>query len=170
MDGMVSETGFLPEEGIGVAVFTNYDEASLNAALLYEIVDRLLGRPERDWSKVYLDLSRAAPPADTTHATGTHPSLPLDRYAGSYTNEVLGDARVTADAGGLHLQVAHNPGIGGDLAHWQYDTFRATWRDRYLGTSLVTFTVDATGHADTFRMQVRPDFVDPQEYVFHRVK
>ena len=66
------------------------------------------------------------------------------------------------------MEVAHNAGIRGPLAHFHYDTFRAAWEDRYLGHSLVTFTVGPDGRADAFRMRVRPDFVDPEEYVFRR--
>jgi CubicO group peptidase (beta-lactamase class C family) len=172
MDGMISETGFVPETGVGVAVFTNYDEHDLNGALFWEIVDRLLGMPERDWSRTLLDLQRqaeAAAPADTAHAANTHPSLAPAGYAGTYQNPVLGEARVTAEGGVLRLRVLHNPGIDGALTHWQYNTFRARWADRYLGTSLVTFAIAPDGRADTFRMKIRPDFVDPQEYVFTRV-
>jgi CubicO group peptidase (beta-lactamase class C family) len=170
MDGMLSYTGFVPEAGVGVAVFTNYDDQSLYSALFWEIVDRMLGNPERDWSHVQLSLR--TPPADPEagHVTGTHPTLAPDGYTGTYVSEVLGEARVTNEGGRLRLQVMHSRGITGDLEHWQYDTFRATWQDRYLDTSLVTFTVDAAGKADTFRMRVRPDFVDPQEYVFRRVR
>jgi len=170
MDGMLSYTGFVPEAGVGVAVFSNYDEQSLYSALWWEIVDRLLGVPSRDRSKVVLEQTRAAaaPGADAARVPGTRPTAAPERYAGTYESPVLGEARVTAEGGKLRLRVVHNPGITGELAHWQYDTFRATWEDRYLGTSLVTFTVDANGRPDTFRMQVRPDFVDPQEYVFRR--
>jgi CubicO group peptidase (beta-lactamase class C family) len=167
MDGMLSMTGFVPEAGVGVAVFTNYDEQSLYSGLFWEILDRMLGQPERDWSHTLLALRQT--PADSAPAAGTHPSIPLASYAGTFRNPVLGEARVTADGGRLHVAVVHSPGIAGDLAHWQFDTFRATWQDAYLGTSLVTFTVGPDGRADTFRMRVRPDFVDPQEYVFTRV-
>jgi hypothetical protein len=170
MDGMLSYTGFLPEAGIGVAVFSNYDEQSLYSVLWWQIVDRLLGMPERDLSATTLAQTRAAQQAEQApaRATGTRPSAALERYAGTYVNPVLGEARVTVEGGALKLAVAHNPGITGALEHWQYDTFRATWQDRYLGTSLVTFTVDADGRPDTFRMRVRPDFIDPQEYLFRR--
>lgn len=170
MDGMLSQTGFVPEAGIGVAVFSNYDEQSLYSSLYWEIIDRLLGQPLRDRPQTLLAQSRAAAQAnaDTNRVAGTRPTAPLERFAGTYENPVLGEARVTLEGGRLNVRVVHNPGITGALEHWQYDTFRATWQDRYLGTSLVTFTLDAAGRPDTFRMQVRPDFVDPQEYVFRR--
>jgi hypothetical protein len=168
MDGMLSLSGFVPEADVGVVVFTNYDEQSLYSGLFWEIMDRMLGQPEKDWSHTLLALQST--PKDSVPAAGTHPTLAPAGYAGAYRNPVLGEARVTEQNGILHVAVLHNPGIAGPLAHWQYDTFRATWQDAYLGTSLVTFTVAPDGKADTFRMQVRPDFVDPQEYVFTRVR
>ena len=170
MDGMLSYTGFVPEAGVAVAVFSNYDEQSLYSALYWEILDRLLGVPSSDRSKTMLALTRQTPEPspEAGHVAGTRPMAALESFAGTYESPVLGEAQVTSEGGKLRLRVLHNPGISGELAHWQYDTFRATWEDRYLGTSLVTFTVDAAGRPDTFRMQVRPDFVDPQEYVFRR--
>jgi hypothetical protein len=38
-----------------------------------------------------------------------------------------------------------------DLEHWQYDTFRAIWRQRRLGQVYLTFTLDETGQVDELR-------------------
>ena len=173
MDGMLSQTGFLPEERVGVAIFTNYDDQSLYTALMYEVLDRYLGVPDRDWSRVFLDLqAQGGPPADPEagRARNTRPSLALDRYAGTYTNEILGEGRVTVENGRLYLRVPSNPGIAGPLEHWHYDTFQARWEDRYLLTSLVAFRLDAEGNPADLRFKVREDFVDPLEYVFRRVR
>lgn len=173
MDGMLSQTGYLPEAGVGVAIFTNYDEHSLGTALFYETVDRLLGLPGRDWSRVFLDLQRqGGPPADPEagRARGTTPSLSLEAYAGTYASPVLGRAEVSVRDGRLHLRAEHNPGVAGPLEHWHHDVFRARWEDRYFGTSLVTFTLDAAGRPADLRFQIRPDFVDPLVYVFTRVE
>ncbi|HEX2205223.1 MAG TPA: serine hydrolase [Longimicrobium sp.] len=173
MDGMLSQTGYLPEERFGVVIFTNYDEHSLGTALFYDVVDRMLGLTERrDWSRAFLDLNNAGgPPADPEagRAKDTRPSVALERYAGTYTNDILGEARVTVENGRLYVRVPASTGISGPMEHWHYDTFRARWEDAYLGTSLVTFALDAEGRPTTFRTQVRPDFVDPLEYVFTRV-
>lgn len=172
MDGMLSQTGFVPEAGFGVAIFTNYDEHSLGTALFYDVVDRFLGvSGGRDWSRAFLDLNASGAPADpeTGRAKDTRPSVALERYAGTYVNDILGEARVTVENGRLHARVLHSPGVAGPMEHWHYDTFRAAWEDRYLGTSLVTFALDAEGRPVTFKTQIRPDFVDPLEYVFTRV-
>jgi hypothetical protein len=62
---------------------------------------------------------------------------------------MYGEATVRSEGSGLVLQYGT---IVADLAHWQYDTFRATWRSQRLGKSYVTFTLDAKGKVDEMRM------------------
>jgi CubicO group peptidase (beta-lactamase class C family) len=168
MDGMVSQTALLPEENLGVAIFTNQDEQGFYVALMYRIFDAYLGVPPQDWSQTYLDLFQAGQTAPPQPTPGTQPSLPTEAYAGTYGNSLLGNAVVTEENGTLHLRLQHHPGLNGPLRHWHYDTFEADWDDPYFKTSLVTFTLDATGAATTLRFKVREDFVDPLEYTFTR--
>jgi len=44
-----------------------------------------------------------------------------------------------------HLVARWGPAFTGDLTHWHFDTFKATWRDRGLGESYLTFSVDDEG-------------------------
>jgi CubicO group peptidase (beta-lactamase class C family) len=168
MDGMVSQTALLPEENLGVAIFTNQDEQGFYVALMYRIFDAYLGVPPQDWSQTYLDLFQSGQTAPPQPTPGTQPSLPTEAYAGTYGNSLLGNAVVTEENGTLHLRLQHHPGLNGPLRHWHYDTFEADWDDPYFKTSLVTFTLDATGAAATLRFKVREDFVDPLEYTFTR--
>ena len=39
-----------------------------------------------------------------------------------------------------------------DLQHWQYDTFKAHWRDRTIEDAFVTFSLKADGSVDHFTM------------------
>ncbi len=48
--------------------------------------------------------------------------------------------------------VRYGPAFTGDLQHWDFDTFRVTWRDPQEGPSFVTYTLDAAGKVD--RMEV----------------
>lgn len=170
MDGMLSQSGFVPEEHLGVVILTNYDDQSLFQALLYRVLDAYLGGSRTDWSQAYLDLRRrggaaAGVSADTGHAA---PALPPQAYVGTYHNDILGDAVVTLASGRLHLEVAAHPGLVASLRHDDHDTFDAPWSDRYLGNSAVTFATDAHGRATSLRFSVRPDFVDPLTYEFKR--
>lgn len=175
MDGMLSQTILVPEEKLGVVVFTNYDRQRLFAALALKIVDHYLGASESDWSAIYLDLERqdekrsaAEDRAASTPVQGTRPSLSLAQYAGTYRNDMLGTAIVAESEGRLRLDIKGHAGLTGDLSHWHYDTFQAVWADKFFEKSLVTFILNGKGQVEEFRVKVREDFVDPLEYTFKR--
>jgi hypothetical protein len=74
---------------------------------------------------------------------GTKPSLPLDRYAGVYTDSMYGDATVKYENGALRF--LYGKSFDGILEHWHFDTFRARWNSVALGRQFVTFALDADG-------------------------
>lgn len=169
MDGMLSQLGMLPEDHLGVIILTNYDDQSLFQALLFRVLDLYLGTPVTDWSRVFYERDRGSPAEEpAAPIAGTRPSLDLVGYAGTYSNPLSGSAEVRVDGGHLTIALLAHPRLTGPLEHWQYDTFRAWWQDRYAGKSPVTFTLDAEGKVRDFRVSIRPDFVDPLEYVFER--
>ena len=140
-----TQIGMVPSEGIGVIVIANYGSSNLQLALMYRVLDALMGLPARDWSAEYLELaqrgrerSAAAPAAE--RITGTAPSLALADYAGTYTSDLYGDVRVTAE--GDRLVLSYAPDYIADLEHWHHDTFRATWRREGFGQAFVTFSLD----------------------------
>jgi CubicO group peptidase (beta-lactamase class C family) len=151
IDGMVAIHGLVRDRGIGVFVLANLDHTELRHALMYRVFDAFLGRPARDWSADMLALYRGlAKEADERRATaeaervaGTSPTLPLDRYAGTYVNEVFGPLAVTANGGSLRVQLGS--AYQGPLTHFHYDTFTATWDARWRGTARATFRLDGRG-------------------------
>ena len=53
------------------------------------------------------------------------------------------DARVRLESG--KLQMSYGTSFDGELEHWHFDTFRASWRNRSLGRAFATFALDADG-------------------------
>jgi CubicO group peptidase (beta-lactamase class C family) len=157
IDGMSAIIGLIPERGVGVYVLANLDHAELRHALMYRVFDLYSGNRPRDWSKELLDLygglhTRAEATRrqeEQRRAADTHPSLPLERYAGTYTHPIFGDAVVSVRQGILHF--AFGRGRIADLTHWQYDTFQARWDDVRMRPSLVVFTPDGTGGVSSLR-------------------
>jgi hypothetical protein len=80
--------------------------------------------------------------ADAKRVTGTKPTLPLARYAGVYADSLYGDVTVTAAGGGLRLKAGT---LEASLEHWQYDTFRIQWDNRWQGEGLLSFILGADG-------------------------
>jgi len=178
MDGMLSLTLLVPEEKLGVVVTTNYDEQELFLAVPFRVVDAFLKAPERDWSGELLKArrereAREAEAAEKARAASpearpNRPALDLDRYAGTYRHEALGDATVSAKDGVLRLEVERNAGLRAELKPLDGDRFEAGWADPFFRTSVVPFRIDAAGTPCELRFSVRPDFVDPMEYMFTR--
>lgn len=157
IDGMTAILGLIPDQQLGVYVLANLDHAELRHALMWRVFDLFTAGNGRDWSRdlkaLYDSLAVQGRAADEQDAKrrilGTTPSLPLDRYAGTYADSLLGHAVVTVANGALHLRIGK--GFDGPLQHWHYDTFRAVWRDERSGPSNITFMIDAAGTSASLR-------------------
>lgn len=151
IDGMSALVAMIPEQQLGVVILTNMNGSFLPTAVLYRVFDQLLERPTRDWSTEFLKTAaalkeqqeQARTKVEDARIPGTAPSLPLHAYAGTYSDSLYGDLRVDVD--GERLVVRFGSAFVGDLEHWHYDTFRALWRDRLLGKTLVRFALDNEG-------------------------
>ena len=158
--GMSSQITLVPAEKFGIVILTN-SEADLMAALSYRLLDDFLGGgPRTDWVAAFqraaeLDRAQADSTVRATRAVRdslSKPSLPPERYAGRYHDELYGDAGLTLEGGRLVLRLARSPAFVGDLEHWQYDTFIARWRAPHLEDAYVTFSLNPDGSIDRFRM------------------
>jgi CubicO group peptidase (beta-lactamase class C family) len=157
INGMSALIGLLPEHGVGVYVLANLDHAELRHALMYRVFDLYLGRPARDWSADLLrhlaELRERSAAAQREQQEGRPsnptPTLPLDRYAGTYRNATYGEAEVSLRDGVLHF--AYGSGRIGPLTHLEYDTFEARWIDDGMRPSPVVFTLDGAGGVPAVR-------------------
>jgi CubicO group peptidase (beta-lactamase class C family) len=155
--GRTAIIGLMPDERVGVYVFGNLDHAEFRHALMYKAFDLFAGtngEPARDWSAEFLtlygdaekrsDAARAA--QDAMRVTGTHPSLALEKYAGTYTHPAWGDLVIKLDNGTLRMTLGTGADNTGLLEHWNYDTFRATLGDGRGGHTTMTFELDPAGN------------------------
>ena len=158
--GMSSQITLVPAEKLGIVILTN-SESDLMAALSYRLLDEFLdGGPRTDWVAAFVraaQLDRAQ--ADSTVRANraardslSKPSLPQERYAGRYRDELYGDAGITLEEGRLVLRFSRSPAFVGELEHWQYDTFIARWRTAHLEDAYVAFSLNPDGSTDRFRM------------------
>ena len=98
IDGMVAIHGLIRDERLGVYVLGNLDHAEIRHALMYHVFDRFGEGSNRDWSAelktLYDELSRQAErrrsEAEKTRVGGTAPTLALDRYTGTFADELYG--------------------------------------------------------------------------------
>lgn len=166
LSGMAAMVGLLPEERAGVVVLSNLEGNALRESLMYKAFDMILGAPAKDWSGENLAEARGIEAADrererrrdAARVRGTHPSLPLERYAGDYLDTFYGGATVTMSEG--HLVLTLSPKTVGDIEHWNYDTFRVVWRDHRDGKEFITFILDATGKVVEMRFDSDSQFAE----------
>lgn len=148
----------VPEENLGLVILINADPVEYRHAFMYDVIDRFLGTRNRDWNaelhKVYADLqaeedkSRAATLKE--RAVKTRPSAPLEAFAGTYSNPVVGDVEIVRGSDRA-LALVMKPDATFTLSHWSYDTFEASDDRAPEDGFLMTFTRGADGKITGYR-------------------
>jgi CubicO group peptidase (beta-lactamase class C family) len=167
LPGFVSQVTMVPELRLGIAVLTNQESGAAFQAVTYRIRDHYLGAPVHDYLAAFAritarqraDVARETAVAAAARDSSSGPSLPLARYAGTYTDAWYGEITIVLENGTLAMRFSRTPSLTGDLAHWQHDTFVARWRDRELrADAFVTFALKPDGSVERATMQaVSPD-------------
>jgi hypothetical protein len=159
IDGMLSQVTWVPERRLGFVILTNTEgHNNVFGAVGRRILDLYLGAPPRDWSAIMLaetnkqEATQAAAEQrlEAMRPKDSKPTLPIDRYAGQYNNEMYGDVNVTQAGDKLVLQFG--PSLTGDLEPWSKDSYKIVWRDRREGTGLVEFFVSPVGTVSNLRL------------------
>jgi CubicO group peptidase (beta-lactamase class C family) len=158
--GFVSRVMLVPEENLGVVILTNAEEGGAFDSILFHVLDHYFNLPPTDWIAAYKSLkdvqeqtaAETMKKAEGARAADSKPSLPLEKYAGTYTDAWYGPITIKKEGPGLVMTFDHTPTMIGDLQHWQYDTFKAHWRDRTIEDAFVTFSLNPDGSIDNARM------------------
>jgi hypothetical protein len=158
--GFVTRVQLVPEEDLGVVVLTNAEQGGAMESIVFHIIDSYLNAPATDWIAAFKaqDEKDEKEAAETMkkvasgRAVNSKPSLALEKYAGVYTDPWYGPATIKIENGQLVFTLDHTPTAIGDLQHWQYDTFKAHWRDRTIEDAFLTFTLKPDGSIDHFTM------------------
>lgn len=163
LPGYLSRVMMVPDLHLGVAVLTNQESGEAFDSIAFRIVDHYLEAARFDWidafKKVHDRMQAATAAADrgasAARNSASKPSLPLEKYAGTYSDAWYGDVAVAHEAGKLVMRFSHTPALVGDLEHFQYDTFIVRWRDRELrADAYVTFALEPDGSIE--RAAMRP--------------
>jgi CubicO group peptidase (beta-lactamase class C family) len=158
--GYVSRVMLVPEENLGVVVLTNAEEDGAFDAILYHVLDHYFRVPPTDWIAGFKSLKDAEEKdaaetmkkAEASRAADSKPSLPLEKYAGVYTDAWYGPISIRKENAGLVITFDHTPSMIGDLQPWQHDTFKAHWRDHLIEDAFVTFALNPDGTIDSAKM------------------
>lgn len=158
--GFVSRVMLVPEENLGVVILTNAEEGGAFDSILFHLLDGYFNLPPADWIASFkaADEQQAKDAAEVMkkqsagRAAESKPSLSFERYAGVYTDPWYGPATIRTEKGNLIFTLDHTPAAVADLQHWQYDTFKAHWRDRTIEDAFLTFSLKPDGSIDHFTM------------------
>jgi CubicO group peptidase (beta-lactamase class C family) len=158
--GFVSRVMLVPDENLGVVVLTNAEEGGAFDSILYHVLDHYFNLPPTDWIAAYKavketeekEAADTMKKAEGARAATSKPSLPLEKYAGAYNDAWYGPITIRMENGGLIITFDHTPSMIGDLQPWQYDTFKAHWRDRTIEDAFITFSLRPDGSIDSARM------------------
>jgi len=169
IDGMRALVAMMPEEKLGIVILTNMNGSVLPMPLAYRVFDAYLGGNQPDWSADMLKTIKtlqeqgkaAALKSESERVKGTSPSVSLEKYAGDYQSEMYGDAKIVFENGKLAAQFG--PNFTGELEHWNYDTFRVTWRDRMQGKGFINFRLNRQGKVEGMNMENIADFTRAPE-------
>jgi CubicO group peptidase (beta-lactamase class C family) len=165
IDGMRAAVAMIPEEKIGVVVLGNMNGSILVQMLANRVFDMyLVPGKEKDWSSDLLKVMKAAEAqakaaaqkVEADHVKNTNPSLALEKYAGNYSDELYGDAKITFENG--QLKATFGQYYNGTLEHWHFDTFRVKWQDEVQGQGFISFKLNSQGKIDTMTIEGLSDF------------
>ena len=150
--GLTAIHAQLPDEKLGVYVLGNMDHAEVRHALVYKCFDLFALGGDRDWSSEFKALyaqedaknEKAIADFESKHVTGTKPSLPLEAYAGTYTDPLYGQVRISVKGNSLDVSI-NNDVLRLSLDHWEYDSFRGWFEKKWYGKANAVFTIGADG-------------------------
>ncbi len=182
VNGFVTSVTFIPEEKLGILVFTNTDQNSFYEALKWEIMDAYFGKEYRNYSKVYLGFYNQQKMIDDKKdrelqdsvALHLNTTLPLTAYTGEYFNNVYGAMNVVLENGELKMKFSHHPDMYAKLESLGGNRFYATFSDPEFSKAIFPFTVEniglngAAGQGKVKSVTVKvADFIeyDPYEFI-----
>lgn len=166
--GFVSRVMLVPDEHLGVVILTNAEQDGAFDSILYHVLDYYFQLPGTDWIGAFKavndqdekEAAETMKKAEGTRAANSKPSLPLEKYAGTYNDAWYGPITIRQENGGLTISFDQTPGMIGDLQHWQYDTFKAHWRLRTIEDAFVTFSLNPDGTIHSATMQAVSPLAD----------
>lgn len=174
-NGFVTKTELVPEENLGVIVYTNTDANSLYDALCKQVLEAYLNVPYRNVSEMYFTNSAKNKAEEErlqqaiTDSVNMKFALPLPQsaYVGKYKNDLYGTVEVKLIKNKLQLFFEHHPNNIGMLHHIKDNRFTCVYIDVVCGVEPVSFTM-LNNKITGIRVKVN-DFIDYLNYDFEKI-
>jgi CubicO group peptidase (beta-lactamase class C family) len=172
----------MPEQQAGVVVLSNLDLEYLASLLMYDIFDAYLVGPETAWNpdKWAATWLRNEPPGDAyrprdeeksrlqeLRKSGTRPSLPLKKYAGTFESKLYGQLVVRQE--GPKFTVTYGK-FTTEMPHWEDDSFYVRTPTRLTFDWLLTFGMSSDGETTNVTVRHVGWDTDEKDHVFVRTQ
>ncbi|HVX50966.1 MAG TPA: serine hydrolase [Chitinophagaceae bacterium] len=169
--GFVTNTCFVPEENLGIIVFTNNDNQDFFEDLRYQILDAYLGvkyvnRSQQELpgflegEKKTIESTRQA----QARVKGAVPPMPVASYTGTYVNELYGTITVTANKNDLQIKFNGHDNLTAKVQYMDDGEWLLTYSNPAFGIFPVKFKTD-NGKVISVDIKAN-DFVEFDPYTF----
>ncbi len=169
-DGFVTNACFVPEENLGIAIFTNNDNQDFFEMLRYQILDAYLGLPYRNYSELAIsnfmnERKQLLNEIDGYKARlkNKKPPLSLNAYTGDYNNPLFGNISIRVNAGDLVIKFdQHN--LTAKLEYMDSGEWLMTYSNPGDGIFPLSFRTD---NANVVSVDIKVnDFIEYDIYTF----
>jgi len=174
-NGFVTKTEFMPEENLGVLVYTNSDANSLYDALPKQIIEAYLNLPYRNISQIYFDAGtdsrenelRATDSLMVLSAGSRPEDFETKRLVGYYQNAFYGKIALFEKKGKLMMWMEHHPKNIATLRYLNDNKFVTVYTDLTCGIELSTIKLE-NNQPKSITIKVN-DFIDYESYEFEYI-
>jgi len=155
LSGLIAIIGLDRKNNKAMVVLGNLDHAEVRHALLWHVMDNQTGADSIDWNQSVFDLyqkqkveskQREKKAKESRQAEKLH-ALPLEQYAGTYSNESFGNMQVVLKNNQLILKSGR---LDFSLSHWHYDTFEMKSKTLHFSASL-NFNLGSNGKVQSMQ-------------------
>lgn len=174
VNGYVTSTCFLPEEKLGIAVFTNTDANYLYEALKYQIIESYLNVPYRNFSNIFYgffeegnkDSKRYYENEMNIVKQNNKTELSFDNYSGKYFNIAYGNIEIKKEDEKLVIHFPRHPFLTGLLLPLGGNSFFCKYSHPGWGVKIIDFNTE-NGKVKSVKIKVN-DNIDFMEYIFEK--
>jgi CubicO group peptidase (beta-lactamase class C family) len=165
--GFLAAVVLIPDKNVGFCIEINSEDGEIINGLMYELLDHYLGLPPGGWPEKFIAAKKErlegalkAYRVDRAKPAKVGPSLPLARYAGTYTDPWYGNIEIGQEKDKLTIDFKSTPRMAGTLEHWQYDSFVTHFGDKTIEPAYVTFGLDADGNVERVTLKAVSPLAD----------
>ncbi len=172
-DGFVTNVCFVPDENLGIAIFTNNDNQDFFELLRYQVLDAYLGLSYHNYSQLSLpgftaERKQTLDGIDALKARvkGNNLPLPISSYVGTYNNALFGNIIITAMGSKLLIKFGNHNDLTATLDYMDSAEWMITYNNPAFGIFPLKFTTDENKvTAVTIKVN---DFLEYDPYIFSK--